>query len=107
MFSLEIPLLSSSLKTLIDQQTFSFFPVLEDKPGLASGTAGRPNCGIGPSAFFLQFREIELWLMCERDIVVAEIAAAGATTRRIHRSRGPQSSSRRTVMGREPPVLSR
>jgi hypothetical protein len=62
--SLEIPLLSSSLKTLIDQQTFSFSQFWKTNPvWLPARLDDELRNWI--KRIFLQFREIELWLMCE------------------------------------------
>lgn len=62
--SLEIPVLGSSLKTLVDQQTFSFAQFWRATP-----TSLPPRLDDELRAWikrvFLQFREIELWLMCE------------------------------------------
>jgi hypothetical protein len=62
--SLEIPLLGSSLKTLVDQQSFSFARFWRTTPvSLPARMDDELRAWI--KRIFLQFREIELWLMCE------------------------------------------
>jgi hypothetical protein len=62
--SLDIPVLGSSLKTLVDQQTFSFARFWRTTPvSLPVRLDDELRAWI--KRIFLQFREIELWLMCE------------------------------------------
>jgi hypothetical protein len=61
--SLEIPLLGSSLKTLVDQHSFSFAGFWRATPSLPVRLDDELRNWI--KRIFLQFREIELWLMCE------------------------------------------
>jgi hypothetical protein len=62
--SLEIPLLGASLKTLVDQQSFSFAQFWRATPvSLPVRLDDELRAWI--KRIFLQFREIELWLMCE------------------------------------------
>jgi hypothetical protein len=62
--SLEIPLLGSSLKTLIDQHSFSFAQFWRTTPvTLPARLDDELRAWI--KRVFLQFREIELWLLCE------------------------------------------
>jgi len=62
--SLEIPVLGPSLKTLIDQQSFSFAQFWRTTPvSLPARLDDELRAWI--KRVFLQFREIELWLMCE------------------------------------------
>jgi hypothetical protein len=61
---LEIPLLGASLKTLVDQQSFSFAQFWRTTPvSLPVRLDDELRAWI--KRIFLQFREIELWLMCE------------------------------------------
>ncbi len=67
--SLEMPLLGASLKTLIDQRSFSFARFWRTTPvSLPVRLDDELRAWI--KRVFLQFREIELWLMCE-DILSA------------------------------------
>jgi len=67
--SLEIPLLGASLKTLVGQQSFSFARFWRTTPvSLPVRLDDELRAWI--KRLFLQFREIELWLMCE-DILSA------------------------------------
>jgi hypothetical protein len=62
--SLEIPLLGGSLKTLVAQQSFSFAHFWRATPvSLPARLDDELRAWIKRA--FLQFREIELWLMCE------------------------------------------
>ena len=62
--SLEIPLLGASLRTLVDQQSFSFADFWRATPAsLPARLDDELQAWIKRN--FLQFREIELWLMCE------------------------------------------
>jgi len=62
--SLEIPLLGASLKTLVDRQSFSFAQFWRTTPvSLPVRLDDELRAWI--KRVFLQFREIELWLMCE------------------------------------------
>ncbi len=61
--SLEMPLLGTSLKTLVDQQSFSFAQFWRATPvSLPVRLDDELRAWI--KRVFLQFREIELWLMC-------------------------------------------
>jgi hypothetical protein len=67
--SLEIPLLGASLKPLVEQQSFSFARFWRTTPvSLPVKLDDELRAWI--KRIFLQFREIELWLMCE-DILSA------------------------------------
>jgi hypothetical protein len=62
--SLEMPVLGSSLKPLVDQQTFSFAQFWRTTPiSLPARLDDELRAWI--KRIFLQFREIELWLICE------------------------------------------
>jgi hypothetical protein len=62
--SLEMPVLGSSLKTLVDQQSFSFSQFWRTTPiSLPARLDDELRAWI--KRIFLQFREIELWLICE------------------------------------------
>jgi hypothetical protein len=62
--SLEMPMLGASLKTLVDQQSFSFAQFWRTTPvSLPARLDDELRAWI--KRIFLQFREIELWLMCE------------------------------------------
>jgi hypothetical protein len=62
--SLEIPLLGTSLKPLVEQQSFSFADFWRTTPvSLPVRLDDELRAWI--KRVFLQFREIELWLMCE------------------------------------------
>jgi hypothetical protein len=62
--SLEMPVLGASLKTLVDQQSFSFAHFWRTTPvSLPVRLDDELRAWI--KRIFLQFREIELWLMCE------------------------------------------
>jgi hypothetical protein len=62
--SLEMPLLGASLKTLVGQQSFSFAQFWRATPvTLPARLDDELRAWI--KRIFLQFREIELWLMCE------------------------------------------
>jgi hypothetical protein len=62
--SLEMPVLGASLKTLVDQQSFSFAQFWRTTPvSLPVRLDDELRAWI--KRIFLQFREIELWLMCE------------------------------------------
>jgi hypothetical protein len=62
--SLEIPVLGASLKTLVGQQSFSFAHFWRTTPvSLPVRLDDELRAWI--KRIFLQFREIELWLMCE------------------------------------------
>jgi hypothetical protein len=63
--SLEIPLLPASLKPLIEQQTFSFAQFWRSTPTSLSERLDDELRG-WIKRVFLQFREIELWLICEQ-----------------------------------------
>jgi hypothetical protein len=62
--SLEIPVLGSSLRTLVDQETFSFAQFWRATP-IALPPRLDDELRAWIKRIFLQFREIELWLMCE------------------------------------------
>jgi hypothetical protein len=62
--SLEIPVLGASLKTLVDQQRFSFAHFWCTTP-IALPARLDDELRAWIKRAFLQFREIELWLMCE------------------------------------------
>jgi hypothetical protein len=62
--SLEIPVLGTSLRPLVEQQTFSFADFWRTTPvSLPVRLDDELRAWI--KRIFLQFREIELWLMCE------------------------------------------
>jgi hypothetical protein len=62
--SLEIPLLGSALKPLVEQPSFSFADFWRTTPvSLPVRLDDELRAWI--KRIFLQFREIELWLMCE------------------------------------------
>jgi hypothetical protein len=62
--SLEMPVLGSSLKPLVDQQSFSFAQFWRTTPiSLPARLDDELRAWI--KRIFLQFREIELWLICE------------------------------------------
>jgi hypothetical protein len=62
--SLEIPVLGSSLKPLVDRQSFSFAQFWRTTPiSLPARLDDELRAWI--KRIFLQFREIELWLICE------------------------------------------
>jgi hypothetical protein len=62
--SLEIPVLGAALRTLLDQQSFSFARFWRTTPvALPARLDDELRAWI--KRVFLQFREIELWLMCE------------------------------------------
>jgi hypothetical protein len=62
--SLEMPVLGTSLRTLVDQQSFSFAQFWRTTPvSLPVRLDDELRAWI--KRIFLQFREIELWLMCE------------------------------------------
>lgn len=62
--SLEIPVLSASLKPLVEQQTFSFAQFWRATPTSLPPRLDDELRG-WIKRVFLQFREIELWLICE------------------------------------------
>jgi hypothetical protein len=62
--SLEMPVLGSALKPLVDQQSFSFAQFWRTTPiSLPARLDDELRAWI--KRIFLQFREIELWLICE------------------------------------------
>jgi hypothetical protein len=67
--SLEIPLLGASLKPLVEQQSFSFAKFWRTTP-VSLPVKLDDELRAWSKRIFLQFREIELWLMCE-DILSA------------------------------------
>jgi hypothetical protein len=62
--SLEIPVLGASLKTLVDQESFSFTNFWRTTP-VSLPVRMDDELRAWIKRIFLQFREIELWLMCE------------------------------------------
>jgi hypothetical protein len=62
--SLEIPVLGASLKTLVGQQSFSFARFWRATP-ISLPVRLDDELRAWIKRVFLQFREIELWLMCE------------------------------------------
>ena len=61
--SLEIPVLGTSLKPLVEQQTFSFADFWRATP-ISLPVRLDDELRAWIKRIFLQFREIELWLMC-------------------------------------------
>jgi hypothetical protein len=62
--SLEIPLLPSSLKTLVEDRSFSFAEFWRENPSRLPARLDAELRG-WIKRIFLQFREVELWLICE------------------------------------------
>jgi hypothetical protein len=62
--SLEIPVLGPSLKALVDQQSFSFAQFWQTTPGLLPARLD-DELRAWMRRVFRQFREVELWLLCE------------------------------------------